>query len=73
MSRAHESLVGHRWPCTVEPGTLVQMSRSNESRCSHLLSVESKSNVPGAVLSLWQGARDSFGREARVLSVSALL
>jgi len=65
--------MGHGWSCTVEPGTLVHMPGSYESRGGHLLSVEPKSNVSGAVLSLRQGTRDSLGREARVLSVSASL
>lgn len=56
----YKTLVSHSWPSTVKPRLLVNMARSNEGSCRHLLSVEAEADIARAVLALWDGARDSF-------------
>lgn len=60
----YESFVGNSWTSAVEPRFLVAVSRRNKRSCCNLLCVETKANVSGAVLTMWNGAGNSFRLES---------
>lgn len=60
---SYKALVGDCRSRSVEPSLPVLMARGNECRGRHLLSIQAESNIPRAVLTLWNSAWDRLTLE----------
>lgn len=56
----------------VEPCLLVGVPRGHECRCSDLLSIQSKTDFAGVILTLWKGAGDCLRGESFGIYISLL-
>lgn len=59
-------MMGNSGASSVEPGFLIQVPWRNKGRRGHLLGVQTEPDASWAVLTLWDGSRNSLGLEAVV-------